>query len=473
MTSDHNTGIFIFRRDLRIQDNIGLHELSKKCKRIIPIFIFTPEQVTEKNKFRSKNAIQFMIESLDDLAGNLSIHKSGLYCFMGENVDIIQSVLKHTGAKHIGFNRDYTPYAFKRDREIADLCKNLDVQCHQFDDYYMFPPGTLTKTGYKSLTEGEREGIAFNDYYRKFTPFYEKALSAIRNMRQSVDDTHFKALSKMNNVKGITTVQLKDIYIRYAAMNPNVSHHGGRRHALDALADAQKTQRKYSDTRDLLIIPTSRMSAYIKFGCVSIGEVAQAFRNNKELFRQLMWREFYAHTLFVFPEVLTQYSWSKNQESKNYDAHFKAWKEGNTGVPIVDACMRELNKTGYMHNIGRLIVASFLAKTLGVDWRMGERYFAQQLVDYDVASNNGNWRWIASAAELKVQDGSGVATVHLDTQPPFRTFSPWLQAKKCDPDAEYIKKWVPELSNLEPKIIHKWDRDHGKYENVKYPKPII
>jgi deoxyribodipyrimidine photo-lyase len=131
--------------------------------------------------------------------------------------------------------------------------------------------------------------------------------------------------------------------------------------------------------------------------------------------------------------------------------------------------MRELNKTGYMHNRGRLIVASFLAKTLGVDWRMGERYFAQQLVDYDVASNNGNWRWIASAAELKVQD----TVVHLDTQPPFRTFSPWLQAKKCDPDAEYIKKWVPELRTLEPKTIHKWDRDHGKHENLKYPKPII
>jgi deoxyribodipyrimidine photo-lyase len=258
------------------------------------------------------------------------------------------------------------------------------------------------------------------------------------------------------------------MYIRYASMNPNVSCHGGRRYALDALADAKKGQRKYQDTRDQLIVPTSRMSAYIKFGCVSIGEVAEAFRNIKELFRQLIWREFYAHTLFVFPEVLTQYSWQNDQgNSLKKDAAFKAWKEGETGVPIVDACMRELNQTGYMHNRGRLIAASYLAKTMDVDWRLGERYFAQQLVDYDVASNNGNWRWIASAAELKLADG---AKIHLDTQPPFRTFSPWLQAKKCDPNAEYIKKWVPELRTVDPKDIHKWKDVSDKYPNVRYAK---
>jgi len=468
-STQHQTGIFIFRRDLRIQDNIGLHKLSLICKKIIPIFIFTPEQITEQNKFRSKNAIQFMVESLDDLAGNLSIHKSGLYCFMGENTTVIQSVIKHTGAKHIGFNRDYTPYAFKRDREIRDLCKKLNVECHLFDDYYLFPPGTLTKNGFQEIDyEGTRQ-TTFNDYYRKFTPFYEKMLSNMKYVRKSVDSNmNFNKLSKMDNVKGITTVQLKDIYIRYAAMNPNITHNGGRRHALDALADAQKTQRKYSETRDLLTYSTSRMSAYIKFGCVSIGEVLKAFKNNRELVRQVIWREYYAHTLFVFPEVLdtTQYEWS---HSPRKDALFKAWKEGNTGVPVVDACMRELNKTGYMHNRGRLLTASFLTKTLGVDWRMGERYFAQQLVDYDVASNNGNWRWIASAAELKTSDGT---VVHLDTQPPFRTFSPWIQAKKSDPYGEYIKKWVPELQTIEVKDIHRWFKV-AKTMNVKYPEPIV
>ena len=465
--SDPNTGIFIFRRDLRIQDNIGLHEMSQICKRIIPIFIFTPEQVTEKNKFRSRNAIQFMIESLDDLAGNLSIHKSGLYCFMGENATVIESLLKKTGAKHIGFNRDYTPYAIKRDREIGDLCAKLDVQCHLFDDYYLFPPGTLTKTGFREGKE-QTEGISYDDYYRKFTPFYGKVLTNVNKMRKSVV-LNPKSLSKLASTTGLGLIHLTDMYIRYASMNPNVSCRGGRRYALDAIADAKQSQRKYQDTRDQLIVPTSRMSAYIKFGCVSIGEVSEAFKNIKELFRQLIWREFYAHILFVFPEVLTQYSWSNENHGNSLkkDAAFRAWKEGKTGVPIVDACMRELNQTGYMHNRGRLIAASYLAKTMGVDWRLGERYFAQQLVDYDVASNNGNWRWIASAAELKISNNQ---TVHLDTQPPFRTFSPWLQAKKCDPDAEYIKKWVPELRTVQPKDIHRWEDVSDKYPNVRYVK---
>lgn len=480
------TGIFIFRRDLRIQDNIGLHAMSLICKRIIPIFIFTPEQITEKNKFRSKNAIQFMIESLDDLAGNLSIHKSGLYCFMGENLTVIQSLIKKIGAKHVGFNRDYSPYAFKRDREIAEMCKKTDVECHMFDDYYLFPPGTLSKTGFREMDyeESSTFTISYEDYYRKFTPFYEKAIENIRKMRKQIpiQNEWMRSLSKLESATGFGTVNLTDVYIRYASMNPNVSCHGGRRYALDALADAKKSQRNYQETRDFLAKPTSRMSAYIKFGCVSIGEVFNSFKNIRELVRQLIWREFYAHILFVFPEVLddTQYQWNKTpgvlHNSQNKDALFKAWKDGETGVPIVDACMRELNETGYMHNRGRLVAASYLAKTIGIDWRLGERYFAQQLVDYDVASNNGNWRWIASAAELKTSTGNSQAgsnkqsvdVVHLDTQPPFRTFSPWLQSKKTDPDAEYIKKWVPELSTVPAADIHKWNIRSDKYPHLKY-----
>lgn len=482
MTSVSNfTGIFIFRRDLRIQDNIGLRAMSLICKRIIPIFIFTPEQITEKNKFRSKNAIQFMIESLDDLAGNLSLHKSGLYCFMGENLTVIQSLIKKVGAKHVGFNRDYSPYALKRDREIAEMCKKTDVECHMFDDYYLFPPGTLTKSGFREMNyeESSTSTISYDDYYRKFTPFYEKAIENIRKIRpfqRENDNGWMRSLSKLDSATGLGTVHLTDIYIRYASMNPNVSCRGGRRYALDALADAKNSQRRYQETRDFLAKPTSRMSAYIKFGCVSIGEVFNAFKNIRELVRQLFWREFYAHILFVFPEVLddTQYQWSNSQNTEHKtngkDALFKAWKDGETGVPIVDACMRELNTTGYMHNRGRLVAASFLAKTMDVDWRMGERYFAQQLVDYDVASNNGNWRWIASAAELKTNKD---VVVHLDTQPPFRTFSPWLQSKKTDPDAEYIKKWVPELRTVPAADIHKWNVKWEKYPNLKYRKPIF
>ena len=253
-TVSNFTGIFIFRRDLRIQDNIGLHAMSLICKRIIPIFIFTPEQITEKNKFRSKNAIQFMIESLDDLAGNLSIHKSGLYCFMGENLTVIQSLIKKIGAKHVGFNRDYSPYALKRDREIAEMCKKTEVECHMFDDYYLFPPGTLTKSGFREMDYDSLEGVSYEDYYRKFTPFYEKALTAKNKMRTQIpsDNGWMRALSKLESATGLGTVNLTDVYIRYASMNPNVSCRGGRRYALDALADAKKSQRRYQETRDFL-----------------------------------------------------------------------------------------------------------------------------------------------------------------------------------------------------------------------------
>lgn len=367
------------------------------------------------------------------------------------------------------------------------MCKRIDIECHMFDDYYLFPPGTLSKTGFREMDYNKKEGVSYEDYYRKFTPFYEKALTVKNKMRKQIpmlrsllpegetkQNEWMRSLSKLESATGLGTVNLTDVYIRYASMNPNVSCHGGRRYALDALADAKKSQRNYQETRDFLAKPTSRMSAYIKFGCVSIGEVFNSFKNIRELVRQLMWREFYAHILFVFPEVLddTQYLWNKTQgvlhnsnKGSNKDALFKAWKDGETGVPIVDACMRELNTTGYMHNRGRLVAASYLAKTMDVDWRMGERYFAQQLVDYDVASNNGNWRWIASAAELKTSSGD---VVHLDTQPPFRTFSPWLQSKKTDPEAEYIKKWIPELKTVPAADIHKWNIRSDKYPHLKY-----
>ena len=453
-------GIFIFRRDFRIQDNIGLHEMSKICSSIIPIFIFTPEQITDKNKFRSQNAIQFMIEALDDLAGELTIHKSNLHCFMGDNVTIIESLVSRIGAKHICFNRDYTPYAIKRDREIAELCVKLDIQCHQFEDYYLFPPGTVRKTG--------ATGDSFESFYRKFTPFYDKAIKSMPSIAMKKNANN---LSKISLVGMTSVVKLPDMYLRFASLNPNVSQSGGRRYALDCLQDAKKSQKHYVDTHDDLTKSTSRLSAYIKFGCISIREVANALMFNKAFIRQLIWREFYAQILFIFPEVIDAWDYSQTEKEKT---KIQLWKTGNTGVPIVDACMRELNETGYMHNRGRLIVASFLAKTMKIDWRIGEQYFAQQLIDYDVASNNGNWRWIASAAELRVKHGSDSSVVvHLDTQPPFRTFNPWIQSKKHDPNAEYICFWLPVLRIVEPRDIHQWNVSHVKYPHLKYPETNI
>jgi deoxyribodipyrimidine photo-lyase len=245
---------------------------------------------------------------------------------------------------------------------------------------------------------------------------------------------------------------------------------GGRKNALFMLRRALSTQSDYDNTRDFLKNSTTGLSAAIKFGCISIREMYHAFfakygRKNG-LIRELIWREFFAHVLHNFPEVLSgsyqpRYKRIGWRTGSRATADLKAWKEGRTGFPVVDACMRQLNTTGYMHNRGRMIVANFLIKTLLIDWRMGEQYFAQKLTDYDPASNNGNWQGIS---------GTGV-----DMKPYFRDMNPWIQSAKFDAGAEYIKRWVPELADVTPRDIHKWYISHKleTYNGVKYGEPIV
>ena len=445
----YERGIFIFRRDLRINDNIGLWEATRRCKTLFPIFIFTPEQVSSENQYRSQNAIQFMIESLDDLDKSLLGEGSRLMTLYGDNVQVLTSMIRTMKIDCIFFNRDYTPYSLKRDRGIHELCEKMSVACETFSDYYLFEPGKFGKNGLNDP-----------DIYKKFTPFYTKALKNLKHIQASKMGIKKGILSyEKNNDKQIL---LKDAYVRFAAGNPLVEYSGGRTNGLNVLVAALRNQGGYSKTRDQLAVETSRLSAYIKFGCVSIREVyhrfVSAFGQSSPLVRQLFWREFYAQILFANPTLLGR---SLNQRYDNIKwendrVKFNAWKEGRTGFPVVDACMRQLNATGYMHNRGRLIVASFLIKTLLIDWRWGEKYFATRLVDYDVASNSQNWLWVS---------GGGA-----DSQPYFRIFSPWEQAKKCDPDAEYIKKWIPELKDVEAKVIHAWNIK-GQYG--VYNKPIV
>ena len=337
----------------------------------------------------------------------------------------------------------------QRDRGIHDLCEKTGVGCETFADYYLFEPGHFGK-----------EGVGDPEIYRKFTPFYVKTLKNVKVIQTSKMDVKKKILKyeKIND----KTISLKDAYVRFAAGNPLVEYTGGRTSGMRVLTAALRTQAHYEKTRDHLIVETSRLSAYIKFGCVSIREVyhrfVSAFGQRSPLVRQLFWREFYAQILYANPTLLGRSLNPRydNIKWENDRTKFNAWKEGRTGFPVVDACMRQINATGYMHNRGRLIVACFLIKTLLIDWRWGEKYFATKLVDYDVASNSQNWLWVS---------GGGA-----DSQPYFRIFSPWEQAKKCDPDAEYIKKWVPELKDVEVSVIHAWNTK-GKYD--VYPRPIV
>jgi len=245
--------------------------------------------------------------------------------------------------------------------------------------------------------------------------------------------------------------------------NANILVKGGRKEGIKRIKMALQQQCNYTVKRDTLSYTTTMLSAYIKFGCVSIREVYHSVKNKFSvkhgIIRELIWRDFFAHVLYNFPSVVGQSYIAKYRKIvwSNSISNYEKWKDGKTGFPVVDAGMRQLNETGYMHNRCRMICATFLIKVLLLDWRLGEQYFATKLTDYDIASNNGNWQGIS---------GTGV-----DMKPYFRTMNPWIQSKKFDPDCEYIKTWVPELKDVEPKYIHSWYESWKNHKNV-YIKPI-
>ena len=434
-------GLFIFRRDLRIIDNKGLLEASSKCSRVYTVFIFTPEQVSSANTFKSDNAVQFMIESLKDLASAISKKGGQLYTFYGKNDTIIKQLINVLDIDGIFFNMDYSPYAVKRDESVTKVADKMGVQVFTGNDYYLLEPGTVVN-GSKHV-------------YQKFTPFYNSAHTKHVDPPSGKQVSNFAKTSK--NLEH--TISLDAAFKRFTTANPETLD-GGRQEAILMLKHAVKTQTHYSKTHNILTNETSRLSAAIKFGCLSIREVYKVFRNNTDLIRQLWWRDFYANILYAFPHVLGgALKPNYNKVAWHYNSNwFKCWTKGTTGYPIVDAGMRQLNATGYMHNRARLIVASFLVKTLLISWEHGEKYFAKMLTDYDPASNNGNWQWIA---------GSGA-----DSQPYFRIFSPREQNKNFDPDCEYIKHWIPELKDVTAKDIINWDTKYVDYKGIDYAKPI-
>jgi deoxyribodipyrimidine photo-lyase len=443
MTTKFENGLFIFRRDFRIIDNNGLNLLNERCKNIYTIFIFTPEQVGSGNKYKSDNSVQFMIESLQDLASQISKSGGHLYSFFGHNDKVVEDCIKAWDINIVCFNLDITPYAKERDAKIIKLCEHLKTYVMYDYDYYLHQPGTILNGS--------------GEPYQKFTPYYESCLkkkveapAKMRKLHLKKSDAHIP-----------NKITLEQALTKFTKVNPDILVHGGRPDAIKTLKTALRTQTHYVKNHNDLDKQTTQLSAYIKFGCLSVREIYKALRSKTAIIRQIIWRDFYANILYSFPHVLghalkTKYNkihWHHNE------TWFKKWCQGDTGFPVVDAGMRQLNATGYMHNRARLIVASFLVKTLLIDWRKGEEYFATKLTDYDVASNNGNWQWVASTGA--------------DSQPYFRIFNPWEQAKNCDPDCEYIKQWVPELKDVPVKDILNWETTYTEYKDTKYPKPIV
>lgn len=432
--------LFIFRRDLRLDDNTGLIFALKQSREVIPCFIFTPEQI-HSNPYLGDHSLQFLIESLEDLEKQLESRKSKLYLFYGKSEEVIKQCIQRLHIDAVIVNRDYTPYSTQRDCKIQTLCKKEKVAFYSLDDALLQPPeNTLNKEGKP---------------YKIFTPFYRNSC------KLDVKEPEKNQYSNFYKNKIEFTI-LPEFYKEILPKRTLVPA-GGRSNAMDIFKQL-KSFGHYETLRDF---PgkdgTTHLSAHLKFTTCSPREVYHAILKSlgpsSMLIRSLYWRDFFSSIAFYFPYVFNgafhkkynDIEWSYNKES------FTKWCDGKTGFPIVDAGMRELNQTGFMHNRLRMIVGSFLVKDLHIDWRWGEKYFAQKLSDYDPAINNCNWQWVA---------GTGC-----DAQPYFRIFNPWTQAKTYDPDCVYIKKWIPELVDVPIKTIHQWDRE--KTSCSSYPLPML
>ena len=434
--------LFIFRRDLRLTDNTALNRALETGLEVLPVFILDPRQL-EDHPYRSTSGLEFMFNSLRELDDELRKLGSRLYLFEGVAEEVVGRLMKGAGLLQVFFNRDYTPFARNRDRRIEQAVRGAGGETHQYGDALLHEP------------EEVRSGAGTP--YTVFTPFRKRC--AQMEVRAPV------ALARGRFVQGEVPGALEIEALRriWPRENPSLRVRGGRREALAVLKRIGGFTR-YKEERDLPAIDgTTGLSASNKFGCLSVRELYHGVRAvhgaEHTLLSELHWRDFFTHIAFHFPHVFKgafrpeydRVAWHEHPE------RLAAWQKGLTGFPIVDAGMRELATTGFMHNRVRMIVASFLTKDLHISWREGERWFARNLVDYDPAVNNGNWQWASSSG--------------CDAQPYFRIFNPWLQQTRFDPECEYIKRWVPELKALSPARLHKLADDAAAIPG--YPRPII
>lgn len=433
MKKNYQKSLFIFRRDLRLTDNIGLRQAILQSETVIPCFIFDPVQIGPRNAYRSDNSVQYMLESLADLDAQIHAKNGRLHSFHGNTITVLSRIIKSVKPDAIFINHDYTPFSIKRDTAIAALCKKNKIAFHGFHDALLIGDPTLLLN-----TSKKPYGI--------FTAFYKKAVHIKAEEPHAVPSPTWYKNTIPSSLSLATYI--KKIMLR---QNPKLKVHGGRNNSLRILQKLVH-YRDYAKERDFPAQDaTTHLSAAHKFGTISIRESYHAIKKtlgaHAPLLRQLYWRDFFTYVAFHNPHVFGHAYHEKYNKLpwNNSKKFFVAWCKGKTGFPIVDAGMRELNTTGYMHNRVRMIAASLLIKDLHIDWRWGEKYFAQQLVDYDPSVNNGNWQWCASTG--------------CDAQPYFRIFNPWLQQKKFDPLCAYIKQWIPELKKIDPRIIHTWFKE--------------
>lgn len=417
--------IFWFRRDLRLDDNVGFYNALKADKPVLPIFIFDKEILNELPEDDAR--VTFIFDTLQKMRKTLQDERdSSIAMFYSTPKEVFKQLVKDYEIDTVFTNHDYEPYAKTRDTEIEELLAKNNINFKTFKDQVIFEKDEVVK----------QDG----DPYVVYTPYMRTWKENFKNYDLNIYYTNEYLDNLVKNTR-LPNVSLSDMGFKTSSQK---------------IADYTVTPTLIQEYEDKRNFPakdaTSKLGPHLRFGTVSVRKmVKKAIAEKNEIFwQELIWREFFMQILWHYPKTQTKAFKSKydNIKWRNNKEEFEAWKTGNTGYPLVDAGMRELNKTGFMHNRVRMLVGSFLCKHLLIDWRWGEAYFAEKLHDYEMASNVGNWQWVA---------GSGV-----DAAPYFRIFNPTTQIDKFDKDHKYIKKWVPEYQELtyaQPIVDHKAARE--------------
>ncbi len=402
--------IFWFRRDLRLRDNTALNQSIRKNLKVLPIFIFDDEILKELPDDDPR--VNFIYHNLNRIDQTLKKHHSSLLCLKGKPIRIWKELIKKFEIKNVFVNKDYEPYARDRDHNIQKLLEKNGISFFSLKDQVIHEENDVLKND--------------NKPYTIFTPFKKKWLELYEQDQYSSELNYDHFYREIRPFPSLDQLGIKKSHIKVQDFD------------LSKIDEYEKS-RDYPHTDQ-----TSYLSPHLRFGTVSIREVLSKLKPENHVFQsELIWREFFMQILYHFPHVVTENFKPKYNAIKwlNDPTDFQKWCQGKTGYPLVDAGMRQLNETGYMHNRVRMITAGFLCKHLLIDWRLGEAYFAKKLLDYELSSNNGNWQWAA---------GTGC-----DAAPYFRIFNPIEQQKKFDKNKIYIKKWLPE------------------YNSDQYPQPII
>ncbi|MCD8439748.1 cryptochrome/photolyase family protein [Tenacibaculum finnmarkense] len=417
----NKVAIFWFRRDLRLEDNVALFNALNSSNKVVPIFIFDEEILDNLPKNDAR--VSFIYQTLQQLDTDLKAVGSSLLIKKGNPLEVWKTIISEFDISAVYTNKDYEPYALQRDAEIHDFLKSKSIDFLSYKDQVIFEKAEVTKN----------DGLPYTVY----TPYKNKWLQKF-NAEEDLKnyDINFNNFHQFTSeIPSLKSIGFNESSIKVPPYN------------LSNLAN-------YDEVRDFPFADkTSYLSPYFRFGLVSVRKMVQfALKTNATFLNELIWREFFMQVLFHFPKVVTNNFKQKYDAVpwRNNEAEFEKWCKGETGYPMVDAGMRQLNKTGYMHNRVRMITAGFLCKHLLIDWRWGEAYFAEKLLDYELSANNGNWQWAA---------GTGC-----DAAPYFRVFNPEAQLKKFDKELQYIRKWIEnfdELTYPQPMVEHKFARERA------------